>query len=1200
MAEGTAPNMGQWAEPWLRFYQMRLILTVQTKIYTHKTLVMKQLTVYPIATLLLLLLGATPAFSQFNIQVTVNSGAASTTCTDPFGLPPNTNWAVNIANTGWRVYPAFGPCYTSLPNLQFDETYQCYADVPPSIQVCFRAFDNDASLFNPCAEVMSCMAEICMDFPTPLQGTQNVNVDLPDGLASDGTVNLTIQTSGFPGGINDETCSAIDIGILDNNTFYGDASQSLFNNYCAGLSPTEPDPQAYGSFWYNNVGVWFAFTTNSSPGTHIRVDVPIDPSNIGDSFNSQLAVFKTQNNDCNGPFTFVTHSYLNGLWNDYMIIKCPEPNTTYYVLVDAIFAQPAEMYGLFGMQITELGVSAAPQLKCSAEDLGAVPLGGSIGTNGLRTNSCTNNLNPQPATAFPVQKAVWFSFTAPPTGHVLIEGFSNTNDDPIGLQLAVYQTSDNTCNGSFSEVASAFSNSSLNQSLELHCLDPNTTYFLMVDGSSGNNIEGIFSLTISDAGDETPVTNQDIVLCAGESLAVGTNVYSASGSYADTLQLPGGCDSIVNTALTVLPPLELNFQIVQQGVWAGNLDGEAQVVPSGGAGSYTYSWSDGQTSNLATGLVGGQNYCIEVTDANGCMADTCFDMPYYVHFVPSVQGDQLECFGDENGELSLTAVGGFPPYVFTWSNAAGTVSGSGTVSMDNEVVKIDGLPAGQYIFQMNDILFDTSFAVDILQPDQLQIMNAATADASCFNSCDGQISIAAQGGTMPYQYAWSNGETTASIQGLCADGYQVTITDANNCTAVFNYEIDQPSEFIATALQVQEVSCFEGSDGQASVTTNGNPMEYLWNTGSVSQSVANLTGGNYLVTVTNSDGCTATSAVEIITPSAPVGVAIEVESAIVCNGDANGRLRAVTTGPGNSFNYIWSSGQTTASAGNLAAGDYSLTVSNENGCEAEASFSLDQPTIMEADASTNQLTCLTPLDAGTITIEQVAGGLAPYTYSSSGLNFSDNPILDGYTAGPQSYFIKDAGGCIREFSATIDGPSELLVEMDEDMIVELGETVDLDVFVNQPDVSYEWSPASILSCSDCPRPNVQPVDNTLFTVTVTDSYGCTETADIFIEVFKKRKVFVPNAFSPDGDGINDHFVPFAGNDVRIIKEFQVFDRQGNNVFSALNIQPSDLSLGWDGSFNGKLMQPAVFVWFAKIEFIDNEVEIYKGDVVLLN
>ncbi len=1159
---------------------------------------MKQLTVYPIATFFFLLCFV-PAFSQFNIKVTVNSGSATTTCTDPFGLPPNTNWAVNIANTGWRVYPAFGPCYTALPNVQFDETYQCFVDVPPVIQVCFRAFDNDASIFNPCVEVMSCMEEICVDFPTPTQGIQNVTVDLPNGLGSDGTVNLSIATTGFPGGINDETCSAIDIGILNNNTIYGDASQSLFSNYCAGLGPTEPDPQAYGSFWYNNVGVWFAFTTNSNPGTHIRIDVPIDPSNLGDSFNSQLAVFKSQNNSCNGPFSFITHSYLNGIWNDFMIIKCPDPNTTYFVLVDAIFAPTDEMYGLFGMQITELGVNAAPQLKCSAEDIGTVPLGGSISTNGLRTNSCTNNLNPQPASAFSVQKAVWFAFTPPPTGHVIIEGISNINDDPIGVQLAVYESSDNTCNGSFSEVGSAYSNTSLNQSLELHCLDPNTTYFLMVDGSSGANIEGIFSLTITDAGDETPVTNQALVLCAGETLNVGSNSYTMSGSYTDTLQLPGGCDSIVNTALTVLTPLELNFQIVHQGVWAGNMDGEAQVAPSGGAGNYTYAWSNGQTSSLASGLVGGDNYCIEVSDANGCMADTCFEMPYYVHFVPTAQGDLLSCFGDENGELNLTAVGGFPPYEFTWSNATGTASGSGTVTMDNEVIKINGLAAGVYNFQMHDILFDTAFSVEILQPDQLQIMNATTVNASCFNSCDGEISIAAAGGTLPYQFLWSNTATTDNLQSLCADAYQLTLTDANNCSAVFDYEIDQPAEFVATALQVQEVSCFEGSDGQVSVTTNGNPTDYLWNTGSDLQSIANLTGGNYQVTVTNTDGCTATSGVEILTPTAPVGVTIEMDKAILCNGDVNGSLSAVVSGPGSNFDYSWSNGQANKIANNLAAGGYSVTVSNEKGCEASASFNLDQPSVIQVDVSTNQLTCLTPLDAGTITVEQISGGVAPYTYSTNGFTFVDSPVLEGYAAGQQVFYVKDEGGCVKEFSATIDGPGELLVELDDDMVIDLGETVNLDVYVNQADVSYQWSPAGIMSCNDCPQPNVQPVDNTLFTVTVTDTYGCTESADIFIEVFKKRKVFVPNAFSPDGDGINDNFVPFAGNDVRLIKEFQVFDRQGNNVYAALNILPSDLSLGWDGTFKGKQMQPAVFVWFAKIEFIDNEVEVFKGDVVLL-
>lgn len=1160
---------------------------------------MKQLTLYPIATFLTLLIGVFPAFSQFNIQVRVNSGSATTTCTDPFGLPPNTNWSVNIQNTGWRVYPAFGPCYTALPNVQYDEDFQCYTDVPPTLSVCFRAFDNDFSLANPCVEVMSCMEEICVDLPVPPQGSQNFDVDLPNNLASGGTVNLTITTTGIPGGINDEICNAIDIGILSSGVSVGDDTQSTFNNFCGTYTPGEPDPYNFGAGWCNTVGVWYKLTTTNNPGTHIKVHATSDPSNLGDPINLQVAIFKSSDNTCTGTFSLVKQNFDFGNFDETIVFTCPEPNTTYYILVDGVSNPSYMLFGYYGLEITELGVSAAPELRCNAENLGTVPLGGTVSTPGLRSNACTNNSDPLPASAFTVQRAVWFSFTPPPTGHVLIEGISDIVNDPIGIQLAAYQSSDNSCNGVFTEVGSIYTNINLNESLELHCLDPNKTYYIMVDGSSAANIEGIFSLSVSDAGNETALTDQTVVLCAGESLVVGNSTYAVSGIYTDTIQLLTGCDSIVNTNLTVLPALELNFQIIHQGVGLGNADGQAQVSPTGGAGAYTINWSNGQAGATATGLIGGNVYCVEVTDANNCMLDTCFEMPYYIHFIPNVQGDTLDCFGDDDGVLSLSVFGGYPPYEFSWANASGTVGGVGTVSFDGQVIKIDGLAAGTYQFQMHDIIFDTTFSVAILQPTSIEVQNASVANATCFNECNGEITFIVTGGTPPYQYLWSNNDSAPSIQDLCAGNYSLTVTDGNNCSAVFDYEIDQPTEFIATAIQVQEVSCFQGSDGQASVTTNGSPTAYFWDTGSILQSISNLPGGSYEVTVTNSDGCTATASTTIQTPAAPVGAAIELASPIVCYEDANGSLNAIATGPGALFNFEWNNGQTGNTATNLNAGNYTITVTNEKGCEATASFALGQPTLVEVETSTNQLTCLTAPDDGIITIEQITGGVAPYSYSTDGLTFDTIPELTGYTAGPQVFYIQDAGGCLNTFNATIDGPGELQVELNDDMLIELGETVGLNVLVNQSDVTYQWSPPDILSCYDCPDPVVQPIRNTLFTVTVTDSYGCTSTADMYIEVYKKRNVFVPNAFSPNGDGINDNFVPFGGHDVRVVKEFLVFDRQGNMVFSAYNILPSDLSFGWDGTFKGKQMQPAVFAWFAKVEFIDNETEIFKGDVTLV-
>ncbi|TAK45997.1 MAG: hypothetical protein EPO28_03035, partial [Saprospiraceae bacterium] len=730
---------------------------------------MKRIITFPIA--LLSLLFSSQTLAQLNVQIEVISGTATTTCTDPIGSP-DPFWSININNEGWVTYPQAGPCFTALPNVQFNNSYQCLADIPPTIQVCYRAFENDPSIFSPCTAVTSCLAEGCIDLPIPPQGTFSFDVQISGGPSA-GNANLAITTSGIPGGLNDFVCDAIDIGVLQAGTTVGDADTSIFNNYC-GTNINEPDPSSFGIPWVNNRAVWYQFTTGPNPGTHIKIVANSDPSNFGDSVNLQLAIFKTDDNSCTGTFSFVTQNHDPADWGELLYLRCPQPNTTYFVMVDAVSNTPEELEGYFGIEISELGVEPAADLICEAEDLGAVPPGGSVSTPGPRSNACSSNADAVPAMAFGVQASVWFTFQAPPDGHVLIEGISDTLNDNIGLQLAAYASSDNTCTGALTEIYSQYTISDLDETIELHCLEPGQNYFLLVDGGLSELNRGIFTLSISDAGDETPVANIDTILCAGEALPVGNSVYFITGVYADTLQLPGGCDSIVNTTLTVLEPVQVNLAVTQQGLGPGNTDGVATVSPTGGTGNYSILWPDGQTSAQATGLIGGDNYCVQILDDAGCTADTCFDMPFFLHFQPQVVADTLDCNGDADGVLRITATTGAPPYQFSWQNSTGTLSGIGTISADGEIATVMNLPAGVYNIQITDIHFDTTVVAEILQPEPLAVSDFTLISASCFGECDGSLGVTVSGGTPPYFYTWTNGAAGALISGLCAGGYNLT------------------------------------------------------------------------------------------------------------------------------------------------------------------------------------------------------------------------------------------------------------------------------------------------------------------------------------------------------------------------------------------------------------------------------------------
>jgi hypothetical protein len=529
--------------------------------------------------LLCLAFATTRASAQFNIKITVNSGSV-TTCTDPIGSPEPA-WGINIANLGWVTYPALGPCYENTPNEQFDASYNCFANIPPIIKVCFRAFENDPSILDLCTAVPSCLAEICMDVPVPPQGSQDFTIALPPGLPSGGQANLTITTSGVPNGINDLICNAIDLGTMLPGNDVGNADTSAFNNYC-GTNTGDPDPGSFGNFWVNNSGVWFKFTTGSSPSSQVHLTAKSDPSGVGDPVNLQVGVFSSSDNSCTGNFSFLAQNHNPSNWDEFVILGCPQPNTTYYILVDGVSDSFEEEQGYFGLEVFETGIPRAPDLRCQAEFLGAVPLNGSVATSGLRSNRCSSNADAVPVSAFGVQRSVWFSFVPPPTGHVFVKGISDVDIDPIGLQIAVLKSSNNTCTGTFSEVLSQYTAADLDEVLELNCLDPALTYYIMVDGALNALNTGNFSIEVSDAGNETPVTFQNFTICNGNSIAVGNSIYDQTGLYSDTLSLPGGCDSIVVTDLTVLDPIQANIQIIQQGIGAGNTDEEVAITASVG------------------------------------------------------------------------------------------------------------------------------------------------------------------------------------------------------------------------------------------------------------------------------------------------------------------------------------------------------------------------------------------------------------------------------------------------------------------------------------------------------------------------------------------------------------------------------------------------------------------------------------------
>ncbi|GIV31323.1 MAG: hypothetical protein KatS3mg029_0674 [Saprospiraceae bacterium] len=181
----------------------------------------------------------------------------------------------------------------------------------------------------------------------------------------------------------------------------------------------------------------------------------------------------------------------------------------------------------------------------------------------------------------------------------------------------------------------------------------------------------------------------------------------------------------------------------------------------------------------------------------------------------------------------------------------------------------------------------------------------------------------------------------------------------------------------------------------------------------------------------------------------------------------------------------------------------------------------------------------------------------------------------------------------------VPAAADLLLDLGTDREIELGESVVLSSQRNFTPVSWEWSPPDYLSCVDCADPLASPLDDITYSVTVTSANGCTVSDEVSIVVKKVRRIYVPNAFSPNGDGINDILTVFAGPQVERVDLFLIFDRWGAKVFEAKDFSPNTFDSGWDGRHLGKPLDPGVFTWFARVTFRDGHREIFEGDVMLM-
>lgn len=412
------------------------------------------------------------------------------------------------------------------------------------------------------------------------------------------------------------------------------------------------------------------------------------------------------------------------------------------------------------------------------------------------------------------------------------------------------------------------------------------------------------------------------------------------------------------------------------------------------------------------------------------------------------------------------------------------------------------------------------------------------------------------------------------------------------------------------------VACFGEASGsfEFRVTNGTPPFNYTWeslggvingegvvnNLNEVSR-INDLSAGTYLVTVEDDFGNQRILITEVTQPDA---LSVSLEGAeyegfnISCFGEMDGTITTFVEGGVLPYTFLWEDGISTANRQQLAAGDYQITIMDRMGCMLIEALSLTEPSPLNLIANFINPTC-EGLETGRITIENLTGGVAPYFYRLNEEGFSNNPLFDNLRAGNYQLIAEDANGCEVQESGNLVAPIIPSIDLGPDLTIELADNIQLNPTVIESVEIASWRIDSSLSCYDCINPIASPTNPTTYSVIVSSIDNCTAVDSVSVRILKIRDVYVPNAFSPNQDGVNDILLINAGPEVNNIQSFRIFSRWGEQVFIRENFRPNEIANGWDGRLANELLDSGVFIWQAIIDFIDGETLIYTGDVALI-
>jgi len=459
-----------------------------------------------------------------------------------------------------------------------------------------------------------------------------------------------------------------------------------------------------------------------------------------------------------------------------------------------------------------------------------------------------------------------------------------------------------------------------------------------------------------------------------------------AGTYTVTVNDSNNCSATASVTVTQPTLLAANASATPQTL-NGASDGTATATPTGGTSPYTYQWNTAATPPAISGLLPGA-YTVTVTDTKNCSSiETVTVNAFNCTIQASVNPTNATCNGANNGAASLTVTIATPPYTYQWSNGATTPT-------------VSDLAPGAYSVTVTDASnCPSQLSFTISEPNAVKA-NAVSTDASGPVAQDGAASAGPTGGTPPYTYLWSNDSTTASINGIAPGSYTVTVTDANNCTAVQTVVVSFLNCTLVPNIVAQNPACNGQATGQATVVLTGGvaPFGYAWSNGGTTATINNIAANTYTVTVTDAVGCSLTTTTALTDP-ALLTLSITESIDPTCPNASNGAITANASGGTGMVGYQWNIGQSGPTISGLPVGTYTVVVTDANGCSAVLSNQLESFDLVAPEIA----------QSAPPTVSLDVSGIAMLTQQNLNLQVTDNCTVQNVSLSPNQFKCDDLG-----------------------------------------------------------------------------------------------------------------------------------------------------------------------------------------------